>query len=241
MNITALFALCFLPVITVFALVSFIPTDKRILKYLISCLFGILAVIPASFIQFFVLKIPLFSSSSFISILLTSIIFNGLIEEAFKFLFIKFIPKKNQTLQTFLICSILLGMSSGAVETMIYVIGALQKSASFSDTNAILKLILMRIFSAQAIHAFCAGLSGIFIWRLRNGAKNPPPLVYSVVLHGFYNFFIAFSSGFHWFAVISILMAAVECRIWYQTAKNSKNSQQIQNLQLTQSEENSTL
>lgn len=241
MSITSLVALCFLPVITVFAFVAFLQNDKRILRYVVPCFFGILTVIPASFIQFFVLKIPVFSSSTFISILITSIIFNGLIEETFKLIFIMLIPKKNLTLATFLISSILLGMSSGAVETLIYVLGSLQKISSIADTNSILKLILMRIFSAQLIHAFCAGLLGIFVWQRRNGMQNFMPLAYSVVLHGFYNFFMAFSSGFRWFAAASILMAAVECRIWYLTAKNSKNSSKIQNMQLTQSDENTKL
>ena len=44
------------------------------------------------------------------------------------------------------------------------------------------------------------------------------PFVLAVALHGVYNFFAGFSGGFWWFSVVAILMAALECRIWYRKA-----------------------
>ena len=83
MNIYILFALCFLPVIALFAIFSIVTKDHPVFRYAISCAFGIATVAPASFIQFLTLKIPTFSSPSFFSILITAILFNGFIEESF--------------------------------------------------------------------------------------------------------------------------------------------------------------
>jgi len=238
MNIFVLFALCFLPLIAVFTIVAFIPKEKEILKYAISCLFGILTIAPASFIQFFVLKIPAFNSNSFFSILITAIIFNGLIEESFKLGFLFLIPRKKQTIFTYFICSILLGISAGSIETAIYVINSLQKITLITGTDTALKLIFTRMFSSQALHAFCAGLSGIFIWGCKKELRHLIIFLYSVSLHGLYNFFIAFSTDFRYFAISAIFMAAVECRIWYKKLK--KNEFFLEN-QLTENKESDIL
>lgn len=223
MNILFLFALCFLPLIAIFTIFAFLPKEKHILKYLLACGFGIISLIPASFLQFFVLKIPFFNSNNFFSILITAIIFNGFIEESFKLGFLFLIPRKNQTLFTFFICSILLGVSVGSLETAIYTLTSLQKTALISGTTTTLKLIFLRMFSSQAIHAFCAGLLGLFIWGCKKELRHLIIFFHAFILHGIFNFFIAFSEDFRLFAIISILMAIIECRIWYKNIKNSDN------------------
>lgn len=222
MNISFLFALCFLPVVTFFIIFSIFPKEKQILKYLIFCVLGVLTIIPASFIQFFVLKLPFFNSSTFSSILITSIIFNGLIEECFKMGFMILMPKRNMTLTTFFIGAILLGISAGSIETAIYVMGNIEKVVIASGTEEAIKLIFTRMFSTQSLHAFCAGLSGIFVWSSRKGLRHLIIFIYAVIFHGFFNFFIAFDTSLKYFAIVPILLAAIECRIWYKNAKNSE-------------------
>lgn len=238
MNIFFLFALCFLPVITFFTLFSFIPKEKQILKYLISCIFGIFTILPASFIQFFALKLHFFNSDSFLSILLTAIIFNGLIEELSKLGFLIISPKKNHSLQTFFLASLLLGISAGSMETIIYVLGNVERTVITEGTNGTIKLILMRMFTSQILHAICAGLSGIFVWGARYELKHLIVFIYAILFHGFYNFFIAFDSYLKFFAIVPILLGALECRIWYKTVRNSEI---LPKNELTQSEENSIL
>ena len=62
----------------------------------------------------------------------------------------------------------------------------------------------------------------------RDGGKKVPlvmPFVLAVVLHGIYNFFAGFNGLFWWFSVVAILMAALECRIWYrQVVENGGKS-----------------
>lgn len=230
MNIYILFTLCFLPVIALFAIFSIVTKDHPVFRYAISCAFGIATVAPASFIQFLTLKIPTFSSPSFFSILITAILFNGFIEESFKLAFILLIPKKRMTLQSFLCASILLGCASGSLETAIYLMNSLQKIALIPGTEHALRMIFTRMFSAQAIHAFCAGLSGIFIWSCQKEIHHLIIVIIAITMHGLYNFFIAFSQEFRWFAMIAILLAAIECRIWYKTVKNEEISQNSQKL-----------
>ena len=240
MNVSFLFALCLLPVAAFFSIFILAGRERPVFRYLISCLFGILTLAPASFLQFFVLRLPIFSANTFFSVLVTAIIFNGLIEEGFKLLFLILLPKRNLTLATFFCCSILLGIASGSVETAVYALSGLQKSSIMYDPNRILGLIFLRMFSSQAIHAFCAGLSGIFIWSSRRGLRHSVIFVYAVALHGFFNFFAAFDSRIRLFALVPILLGALECRIWYKKEQESKiekideNSQKISKNQLTE-------
>ncbi len=230
--------MCFLPMILSLALFFIIPQQKAFWAYLISCALGIAAVIPASFIQFFALKLTLFKSHSFASILLSAIIFNGLIEEGTKLGAMLLLPRKKLSLWTFFCSSVLLGMAAGSLETVIYLMTSLQRIALVSDQNATIRLVFARMFSSQAIHALCAALSGLFLWGCKGGIRHAIIVCWAVALHGLFNFFIAFSQEFRLFAIVAILLAAVECRIWY---KIIRNSEEISLEELTQSKEKDTV
>lgn len=222
MNMYILFAMCFLPMATLFALLSLVPRQRSVWRYALSCLLGIVSVAPASLVQFLALKTELFRSNTFASVLLSAIIFNGLIEEGAKLGTLLLVPRKNMSLWTMFCCALLLGTAAGSLETAVYLMTSLQKIALVTDTGAALRLICMRMFSSQAVHAFCAALSGIFIWGCHDGIRHAIILIQAAVLHGLFNFFIAFSEEFRVFAIAAILLAAVECRVWYKIVQKSE-------------------
>lgn len=215
MNLYALLGLCFIPTAVFFILAVILNKNFKMTYGFFSCILGLVTVIPTSFIQYYVLNLPIFNNYTFASVLITAVIFNGLIEESMKLFFICLIPQKKQTLAPFFCCAILYGLCVGGFESVVYVIRKVQEISAYSGEKALLKLLLERIFSAQAVHTFCAGLSGLYIWTFRKNRRGIMPFIYAVVLHGIYNFFVSFTSGFRWLAFVAILLAAVECRIFY--------------------------
>ncbi len=222
MNLFALFALCFVPPIAFLALFSLCFEKSVPFKYALSCFFGLLTLAPSSFLQYFALKIPIFQNSTFFSVFFTAIVFNGLIEEVFKLSFIALVPKKNQNLWTFFCCSILLGAAAGSLETAIYASSSLRKIALVSAQTDALRLIFLRMCSAQTIHILSAALLGIFVWGCAGKIRHAILFCYAVFLHGLFNFFIAFDGGMKFFSLAVIFFALAECRVWYKIVKNEE-------------------
>ena len=218
MNLYALLGICFIPAALFFTLSSLLNKNFRIAYGLWSALLALVTVIPASLIQFYVLSLPIFTASTFAAVMITAILFNGLIEESMKMLFLCLVPQKKQILSAFFCCVILYGLTVGGFESVIYIIKKFQEIQGQGGKEIVVRLLIERIFSAQAIHVFCAGLSGLYIWNFRRHKKNIMPFVYAVLLHGIYNFFASFTSMYRWLAVVAILFAAVECRIFYLSA-----------------------
>ncbi|MBP3771690.1 MAG: PrsW family intramembrane metalloprotease [Treponema sp.] len=218
MNLYALLGISFIPALLFFALAVILNKNLKIRYCLLSGLLALLTVIPTSLIQYYVLELPIFTAYTFIAVMITAILFKGLIEEAMKMLFLCLIPQKKQILSAFFCCVILYGLTVGGFESVIYVIKKFQEIQGQGGKEIVVQLLLKRIFSAQAIHVFCAALSGLYIWNFRRHKKNIMPFIYAVILHGIYNFFVSFSSAYHWLAIIAILFAAVESRIFYLSA-----------------------
>lgn len=221
MNLYALLGICFVPAALFFALAVILNKNLKITYCLWACVLALLAVIPASLLQFYVLGLPIFTASTFVSVMITAILFNGLIEESMKMLFLCMMPQKKQILSAFFCCVILFGLVVGGFESVIYIVKKFQEIQGQTGKELVMQLLLKRIFSAQAIHVFCAGLSGLYIWNFRRHKRNIMPFVYAVLLHGIYNFFASFTSMYHWLAIVAILFAAVECRIFYVSSKES--------------------
>ena len=219
MNLYALLGISFIPAALFFTLALIINKNLKIRYCLFSGIFALVTVIPTSLIQFYVLSLPIFTAYTFASLMITAILFNGLIEESMKMLFMCLIPQKKQVLSAFFCCVILYGLTVGGFESVIYIVRKFQEIQNQGGKEIVIHLLIDRIFSAQAIHVFAAGLSGLYIWNFRNQKKNPMPFVYAVLLHGIYNFFASFTSFYHWLAVVAILFAAVENRIFYLAAK----------------------
>ena len=218
MNLYALLGICFIPAAFFFALAIILNKNLKIRFCLWACLLALVTVIPTSMIQFYVLSLPIFTATTFAAVMITAILFNGLIEESMKMFFMCLIPQKKQVLSAYFCCVILYGLTVGGFESVIYVIKKFQEIQGQGGKEIVVHLLIDRIFSAQTIHTFCAGLSGLYIWNFRRHKKNIMPFIYAVLLHGIYNFFASFNSMYHWLAVVAILFAAVECRIFYLSA-----------------------
>ena len=218
MNLYALLGISFIPAALFFVLAVILNKELKIRYCLIAGVLALLIVIPTSVIQFYVLSLPIFTGYTFASVMITAILFNGLIEEAMKMLFLCLVPQKKQILSTFFCCVLLYGLTVGGFESVIYIIKKFQEIQGQGGKEIVVHLLVDRIFTAQAIHVFCAGLSGLYIWNFRRHKKNIMPFIYAVILHGIYNFFASFNSIYHWLAIVAILFAAVECRIFYLAA-----------------------
>jgi hypothetical protein len=221
MNLYALLGISFAPATLFFLLAIILNKSLKIRYCLFSALLALVTVIPTSFIQFYVLALPIFTSYTFFSLMVTAIFFNGLIEESMKTLFMCLLPHKKQILGTFFCCIIIYGLTVGGFESVIYIVKKFQEVQGKGGREIVVSLLIDRIFTAQAIHTFCAALGGLYIWNFKNHKKSILPFVYAVLLHGIYNFFASFSGLFHWLAIVAILFAAVETRIFYLTAKTA--------------------
>ena len=216
MNIYALFARSFVPLLAVFVLFMIFVPGLKLRHALWACILGLITVAPASFIQYYLLNLPIFYTGTVISLLVTAVIFNGLIEETVKMLFMALQPQKKTILPAFFACCLLCGLTLGSFESVIYMVRRIQDTAYPLTNKEIYNLIASRMFTAVLIHTFCAGLSGLYLWGFRHNSRHIMPFIWAVLLHGVYNFFAGFKSGFYWFAIIAIVFAALECRIWYK-------------------------
>jgi hypothetical protein len=219
MNIYAALALCFVPYIVIFLLIKTIGHIKITIG-LFASLLGLLAVLPITFLQFYIAEIPVFKGGGWSSELLKAILFNGLIEESLKMAVLFLLPSKKNTLGKFFGCALLCGLSLGCFESAIYFLQHLQH-ANALGASLLYKEIFIRMFTTDFLHMFCAGLSGLFVWSVKHHKTDAMAIAYPVLLHGLYNFF-ALYDYFHWFAVVAILFAAVECRIRYTNQEEEK-------------------
>ena len=216
MNIFALFGLSFLPLVTAFLLIVILVKGQKLRYALFACVVGLLTVIPTGIVQYFILKLPIFKANTVVNLLVTAVIFNGLVEESFKMLFMSVMPSKKLNLGAYFTCALLAGLTLGSFESVIYVVTKINGAFEPFGSRALINLLVARAFTSVVIHTFCAGLSGLYLWAFKRKQKNVMPFVWAVLLHGVYNFFAGFKNGFYWFAIIAILFAILECRIWYK-------------------------
>ena len=81
MNIYSAIILCFVPLVTVFLLLKILVESISIVKELLACLIGLIAVIPITVLQFCFGDLLLFKNNLFFSLLFRSVVLYGLIEE----------------------------------------------------------------------------------------------------------------------------------------------------------------
>jgi hypothetical protein len=219
MNIYAALALCFVPYSIVFLLLKF-PGKVKITAELLATFLGLFAVLPITFLQFYIRGFTFFNRNTWSSELLKAIVFNGLIEEILKMLVMFLFPSKKTTIGKFFGCALLCGVSLGCFESSIYFLQQLQHANSMG-AYLVYKEIFVRMFTTDFLHMFCAGLSGLFVWSVKHHKADVPALLYPVLLHGLYNFF-ALYDNYRWFAVAAILFAAVQCRLRYMIYATEK-------------------
>ena len=221
MNVYMCLALCCLPFVLCFVFFKMFSSVK-ISTELFAGLFGLLAVLPITFLQFLitgvVLKQSISSVSGILPLFLKTVFFNGLIEECVKMMCMLLIPRKKLTFSQFFMAALLCGLCLGCFESVVYFLQYLQ-SANERGARLLYHLIFARIFSSDIIHTFCAGLCGIFIWSCISKQIDVWALIFAVLSHGIFNFFASFQSNIKWFSVVVILFLFVETRIHYEKNK----------------------
>jgi len=214
--------LCFVPLILVVTLFNF-AFKLKLLYQLIAVLLGLIAVLPISFIQYFLPELPGIGFSPILHALLKSLLLYGLIEELFKTLILIFLPHKNLTesheARDFLQLAFVAGLALGCFESVVYYFDHLQIANSRGAT-LLYGQIAVRIMTSDVIHMTCTGLCGLFIYSCRNTPRHTSFLVIAVLLHGIYDFFAGFANNLRWFSVAVVLMAIIECRIKYSALTN---------------------
>ena len=209
--------LCFLPLIVALVIFTF-WVKLNFFHQIVAVLIGLLTVIPISFIQFFLPDIPFLLQFPLWHTLFKSLVIYGFVEELIKMLMTVLLPhKKSSTLQC-LFLAFLMGISLGCFESVVYFLDHLQK-ANAKGAQLLYSQIFMRIFTSDIIHLTCAGLGGLFVVSCRQKKVKVSLFVFSVILHGFYDFFAGFANFFKDFSFIVILLAIVECRIKYLSLK----------------------
>ena len=211
--------LCFLPLIVALVIFTF-WVKLNFFHQIVAVLIGLLTVIPISFIQFFLPDIPFLLKFPLWNTLFKSLVIYGFVEELIKMLMTVLLPHKKSSALQFLFLAFLMGISLGCFESVVYFLDHLQK-ANAKGAQLLYSQIFMRIFTSDIIHLTCAGLGGLFVVSCRQKKVKVSIFVFSVILHGFYDFFAGFANFFKYFSFIVILLAIVECRIKYLSLKQS--------------------
>lgn len=213
-------ALCFVPLI-IAVLVFTLSFKLKFSHQLIAILLGLIAVLPISFIQYFLPDIPLFNTIPLLKTLLKSLILYGLVEELIKMLLAYPLPHRNYKLLNFLLLSFVMGLALGCFESVVYYFDHLQK-AHEKGAQLLYGMIAARIFSSDIIHMCCMGLSGLFIFSNRQKQSKFSCFIFAVLLHGVYDFFVGFPNNLKWFGIVVVLLTIAECRIKYVSLQDSE-------------------
>ena len=211
---------CFLPLILGFFL--FMGKAKiKPLHLLLAILLGLIAIFPGSIIQYFIPERWFLGKYPILLSLLKSLLVYGLLEEIFKAVFIAPLPKKDYSLLKFLCLSFMFGLSFCCFESVVYFLDNLQLAIN-RDAQFLYSLIFSRLFTSDIIHTVCAGLCGLFIYSCfcKETRAKVSCLIYAIVLHGLYDFFIGFRNGLKWFFIPVLFLAILECRIKYTGLKS---------------------
>ncbi|MCQ2241931.1 PrsW family glutamic-type intramembrane protease [Treponema sp.] len=198
------FLICLLPLFAIFTCMLILIKEFKFLSGIFSILIGLFAVIPIAAIQFAIEYYHLVSAHSLSQVLLKSLLINGVIEETIKMLLLFLISKKH-SLSAFFACALLSGLALGCFESMVYLVSGIEHLG-------------LRMLTAVVIHTACAGLSGLFVYSIKNESTKVLSFILAVILHGVYNYFAGFKMDnfFFWFSFVVVLVAVVECRIRYR-------------------------
>ena len=218
-------ALCFVPLIVAVLIFTF-AFRLKITHQLVAMLLGLVAVLPISFIQFFLPEIPGLAFSPVLRALVKSLVLYGLVEELFKMLLIWPLPHKiydgqENGQRNFLFLAFVMGLALGCFESVVYYFDHLQIANSRGAT-LLYGQIAVRIFTSDVIHMMCTGLCGLFVYSCRNKPRRISCLFAAILLHGIYDFFAGFSDGMRWFSIAVVLMSIAECRIKYTQKSESE-------------------
>lgn len=196
--------ICILPLLSVFACLLIFIKEFKFLSGMFSILLGLFAVVPIAVLQFAIEYYHLISVHTLSQVLLKNLLINGIVEETIKMLLLFLISKKHN-LSSFFACAILSGLALSCFESLVYLVSGIEN-------------IGLRMLTAVVLHTTCAGLSGLFVYSVKNGSTKILSFIFAILLHGIYNYFAGFKmdSFFFWFSVLVVLISIVECRIRYR-------------------------
>ena len=214
MNVYVALGCCFLPFIGGFLLLICV-FKKNVSIALIASLLGLAAVLPISFLQFLLADYLCAAGTTGLSLFWRTLAFNGIAEEGLKALLLAAIPVKHLKIQLFFAAAALSGLCLGCFESAVYLLRHLQEANS-CGAELLYRLIFLRIFSSDALHAFCAGLGGLFVFGCKTKRIDAAALIAAMLMHGLYDFFVSFGYPISLFSIAAILFAAVQCRIGYR-------------------------
>ena len=205
--------LCFLPVIIGLIVLKF--CNIKVTHSLIAVLAAIIVILPISLIQFFTssFRIPFLLPT--LNVLLKSFLIYGLIEETLKGLTIAVISPKIGAKDSYSISqnaalALFFGLTLGCFESEIYFISHLMQAKSWGAT-LMYKPILLRMVTTDFLHAFCACISGIYVYKWIHGEKHKLFIFTPVLIHTAYDFFAGFQNNLKFFSIAVILYAALKC------------------------------
>ncbi len=202
-------ALCFIPLLVLVACFVLLVPGYSIWKGALACALGMFTVAPIAALQFALGQSHLLDPTSLQTLLVSAILLNGLVEEGVKTALLFLMPNSAKSKKLFLLYAITAGFALGCLESLIYLISGVQHLG-------------LRLVTAVLIHAFCAGLDGLFVYSVKNSAFHPLPLFFSVLLHGAYNYLAGFGENTMYFYIsfAVVLFAIIECRVRYQRTED---------------------
>ena len=214
MNINVAIISLFVPLILLFPIFKSSVKGFHIRYALLCVLLGLLALIPIVIIQFLLGKN--ISVSNLSSMLLSAFLINGVAEEGAKMLCVIPISTKKHDVSAFLSYAAIIGFTVGSIESLIYMLH-----------GEAIKWQAMRLFSAVLIHTFCACIGSLFVRFARHKKPKIPAIFFAISLHALYDFFTALGYPFKYFAIITILFAALETHTWYARLCRYEHPEQI--------------
>gem|GEM_PF-622263 len=235
LNVYAPMLLCLVPFITTFLLLAILVPGISISREFLGMLAGLVAFVPIVILQFFFFgRLQKFMQTNLFLSIIHSLIFFGLIEEGVKATSLLILKSRGESLRNFFAYSILAGMTLGCFESVVYLLATFGTRSQVS--SGFLRMIFLRMTTSLAIHTLCAGLGGLCIFYSKNIRRNFSPLVFAILIHGIYDFFAAFDSPLKYFSVALILLAALECRIFYLRVRENLVSKKSSSPEIFDSE-----
>jgi hypothetical protein len=192
--------ICFLPLVLGVVVCRLGVRGLRWRGVLLAVLLGLLAFLPITVLQVVTGGLAFVQSRRLVSVLLTALLFNGLIEEAIKLAAVAMMPARGKPLGVFAAEGALLGLSLGCFETAVYFVTGHGS-------------IVLRMATAVLIHTEGALLSSVTVWLWKQGRRAPGAFVSAVLIHGVYNFVAGLPQPLWYFSLAAILLGALQCRI----------------------------
>lgn len=225
LNVYAPMLLCLVPLVTTFLLLAILVPGISVLREFFAVLAGLLAFVPIVVLQFLFLggRLEILMRANLFLSIIHSLVFFGLIEEGVKAASLLVLKARGESLRNFFAYSILAGMALGCFESVVYLLTALGTRPQVS--TEFLQMVFLRMATALVIHTLCAGLGGLCIFYSKNIRRNFSPLVFAIVIHGIYDFFAANAYPLKYFSVAVILLAVLECRIFYLRTRENLDAE----------------